>query len=401
MAKKSEPLYEAAYYNDDPYGFIHAPKRRRIPAILSALLLLVVGTLFVQTTLAANISLSSRPVEFGQGITQPVACSGATNLNITPNATFTNASGAGAFYFSSLTVSNIPIGCYGEDFTIRAYGNTSSTPLALFNTTSTSAVVYNDNGTFKLGIGSTGASITRSAGTFTFTFDSPVALASTVMKITVESGEHREMFSIGGTGPGGGTIFYYSAAGFNCGPAFSATGSPTGEKCNYLEAAPSGWNGGIDPSKFWAIASKDSTDVSNVTNDDPAYFNQLGIGLGYKNSVEIVNQGNGSTTAAGAARAYTGGSKNDWYLPTSVELNLLCQWAGGVAPNVTTMCSGGVINSNTYGAGSAGLRSGGYWSSSEATPVESWVADLVSAGYGFQFYVPKSNTNYVRPIRAF
>ena len=127
----------------------------------------------------------------------------------------------------------------------------------------------------------------------------------------------------------------------------------------------------------------------------------LGIGLGYKNSVAIVNQGNDNTTAAGAARAYSGGSKNDWYLPTTAELNLLCQWAGGVAPNVTVMCVGGTINSNTYGAGSAGLFGGGYWSSSEATPTAVWVTDLVSGAYGSQLYVPKSNTNYVRPVRAF
>ena len=62
---------------------------------------------------------------------------------------------------------------------------------------------------------------------------------------------------------------------------------------------------------------------------------------------------------------------------------------------------GGTINSNTYGAGSTGLIGGGYWSSSEATPTDAWVADLVSYAYGYQFYVPKSNTNYVRPVRAF
>jgi len=401
MGKHSESLDYEDYYNDDPIVVSQASPKKKIPAFFGSILLLVAGTLFVQTTLAANISLNSRPVEFGQGITQTVACSGSTNLTITPFSTFTNSAGSGAFYFSSVAVSNIPASCYGKDFTIRAYGNSSITPIALFNSTSTSAVAYNDNGTFKLGIGSTGTSIQSSAGSFTITFTSPVALASAIVKLTLESGGHSELFNIGDTGPGGGKIFYFSAAGFNCGSAFSATGSPTGEKCNYLEVAPNGWSGGTDPSKLWAVASKQSTDVVDISNDDPIYLNLLGIGLGYKNSVLIVNQGNNTTTAAGAARAYTGGSKNDWYLPTSVELNLLCQWAGGIAQNVTTMCTGGTINSNTYGAGSAGLLGGGYWSSSEATPENAYVADLVAAGYGFQFYVPKSNTNYVRPIRAF
>jgi hypothetical protein len=65
------------------------------------------------------------------------------------------------------------------------------------------------------------------------------------------------------------------------------------------------------------------------------------------------------------------------------------------------MCTGGTINSNTYGAGSAGLLSNGYWTSSEATSSAAWVADFVSGAYGYQLYVPKSNTNYVRPVRAF
>jgi len=392
MSKYSEPFDDAAYYSDDPDVFTPEPQKRKLPAILCSLLLLIGGGFFLQTTLASNISINSGQLEFGQGITQAVACSGSTNLTVTPNATFTNASGGGAFYFTSVRVSNIPVGCYGKDFTIRAYGNSSSTPLALFNSTSTSAVVYNNSGTFQGGVGSSGASVSSSAGIFTITFTSPVALASSVAKLTLESGAHT--YNFGDAGPGGGTIFYYSAAGFNCGPTFAST-------CNYLEVAPNGWNGGSDPSKLWAVASKQSSDVAGIAYDGSAYLNALGIGLGYKNSIAIVNQGNDVTSAAGSARAYTGGSKNDWYLPTSAELNLLCQWAGGIPPDVTTMCTGGTINSNTYGAGSAGLLSNGYWTSSEATSSAAWVADFVSGAYGYQLYVPKSNTNYVRPVRAF
>ena len=181
MFRNSEPFQNADYYSDDPDVFSQKPKKEKLPAILSALILLVGGGFFVQTTLAANISINSGPVEFGQGIMQAVACSGATNLTVTPNSTFTNVSNGGAFYFSSVRVSNIPVDCYGDDFTIRAYGNSSSTPLALFNTASTAAVVYNNSGTFQAGVGSTGATVSSSAGTFTITFTSPVALATSVM----------------------------------------------------------------------------------------------------------------------------------------------------------------------------------------------------------------------------
>ena len=186
-------------YSDDPIEDSSSQVKKKFSSIFAVLLLLVGGTYFVQTTLAANISLNSGvPVEFGQGVTATTACSGATNLTITPNTTFTNASGSGAFKFSSLTVSNIPSGCNGKDFTINAYGSTDSTPLALFNTTSTTAVVYSNAGTFELGVGTlTDASITSGSGTFTITFTNPVALASSVFKITIQSGAHSESASTG------------------------------------------------------------------------------------------------------------------------------------------------------------------------------------------------------------
>jgi hypothetical protein len=130
----------------------------------------------------------------------------------------------------------------------------------------------------------------------------------------------------------------------------------------------------------------------------------LGVGLGYQNSNAIVTQNgvyNASTNnyAAGAARAYAGGSQNDWYLPTTAELNLLCQWVKGIAPSVTGGCSGGTTNSATYGASSAGFIDGGvYQSSSEAG----------AAGVYWQFFGDGGIGEYekwqsvnVRPVRAF
>ena len=101
----------------------------------------LVGTIALGSTLAASINLNGGgPVEFGQGIAQTVACSGDENLTITPNATFINASGGGTFQFSSVKVSGIPSTCNGKDFTIRAYGNSSNTPLALFDDDETGTI---------------------------------------------------------------------------------------------------------------------------------------------------------------------------------------------------------------------------------------------------------------------
>jgi len=393
---------DTGFYSDDPVEDLHSPSKKKFSSILAFLMLLVGGTYLVQTTLAANISLNTgAPIEFGQGITATAACSGATDLTITPYSSFTNASGAGAFYFSSVKVSNIPTSCYGVDFTINAYDNSNSAPLALFNSTSASAVVYNNSGTFSRGIGSTGMTVASGSGTFTATFTTPVAQSSNVFKLTIQSGAHTTFYQVGSTGPGGGFIYYVDDDGFDCGSSFTSTGSPTGGKCNYLEVAPNGWNGGSDPGVVWAINTYKGADVSTITNDLTAYNNELAIGLGYKNSIAIVAQniGGGTTYAAGLVRAYAGGSKSDWYLPTLAELSLMCQWSRGVAPSVTTACAGGTTNSATYGAGSAGL-SGRYYSSSEAQDrFSAWSQDFGGAQNGGS----KSPVDFpkVRPVRAF
>ena len=197
---------------------------------------------------------------------------------------------------------------------------------------------------------------------------------------------------VGDTGPGGGLVFYVHASGtFTCGATLAST-------CKYLEAAPNTWSGGsADPTKLWAISTYQSSDIATITNDSSAYNNALGIGLGYKNSLAIVNQGNDTTTAAGAARAYGGGSKSDWYLPTTAELNLLCQWARNVAQSVTTRCTGGTLN---FGTGALGgfSRVWPYWSSSEVGTVGAWDQSFDN---GIQNGSTKNLSFSVRPVRAF
>jgi hypothetical protein len=188
------------HYHDDPADLDQISDKKKLSSFVALLLLIVSGSYFVQTTLAANISLSTgAPIQFGQGVSATVACSGATNLTVTPNSTFVNASGGGAHYFSSVTVSNIPINCHGKDFTINAYGNSDSAPLSLFNSTSKSAVVYNNAGIFQLGVGSTGMNISSGSGTFTATFVSPVATSASVFKITIQSSAHAEVAPTSGS----------------------------------------------------------------------------------------------------------------------------------------------------------------------------------------------------------
>jgi hypothetical protein len=391
------------FYHDDP---IDEESRAKSRSKLITTGVVIVGSIFfLQSTLAGNISLNSgRGTEFGQSVSQAVACSGATNLTLTPRSTFVNGS-PGAHYLNSITVSNIPNSCYGVDFTIQAFGDSSSTPLALFNSSSTKAVVYDNDGAFSPGVGSSGMTITGATGTFTVTFSTPVAQSSTVFKLTIQSGLNTP-FKVGDRGPGGGFIYYVSDAGFNCGATFTNTGSPTGGKCKYLEVATSDWQAS-EYTHPWAIGTKTSgnaiQNISTIADDASEYNNVLGVGLGYKNSIAIIAQ-NGlynvmtNDYAAGAARAYAGGSQNDWYLPTTAELNLLCQWARGVAPSVTTVCAGGNLNSSTYGASSAGFIGISYWSSSEIQSNMAWTQAFINGGQtGVEKYAGMS----VRPVRAF
>ena len=178
------------YYHDDPVESSYGKNFfKRIVAATA----LVFGSVYLfQTTFAANISLNSgQAIQFGQGLTQAVACSGNSSLTLSSGSTFVNGAGAtGAHYLSSVTVSGIPNSCFGTDFVITAYDNASSTPLTIFNSTSTEAVVYNNNGTFTRGIGSNGSTVSSGSGTFTVTFDSPVALASSVHKLAIQSKKH-------------------------------------------------------------------------------------------------------------------------------------------------------------------------------------------------------------------
>jgi hypothetical protein len=356
-----------AQYHDDPIETAPAPSRRP-SGFIKLGFLFIVGALFFQTTLAANINLGgNQRVEFGQGVLRTTACSGATSLTITPYSSFVNASSAGAFYFSSVKVSNIPNSCYGDDFTIKAFGNTSSAQLAIFNTASTNAVVYNNAGTFQLSGGPSGISITSGSGTFTITFTNPVAFATSVSRITIESGEHIEPYTVGSTGPGGGKIFYIAQTPFACGPALELT-------CSYLEAAPTtGVNSWTDANYLWS---------GNVNTAIGASASGTEIGSGYKNTLAMVGQAGGGNTAGRAgtvARAYRGPSNlSDWYLPSLDELTQLYQNQAIVSI------------SNAFDD---------FWSSTESGSGDALIEWM--QGDGGVYGNDKNSLNAVRPIRAF
>ena len=385
------------FYHDDPIE--EKTTRKFGNNLLTPLALIIASVFFFQSTLAGNITLSSGSgIEFGQGLIQTVTCAGSpVNLTLTPNTNFANSSSTGTFYLKSVTVSNIPTSCYGVDFTISAYGDSSSAALALFNSTSKNAVVYNFSGTFVPGVGSSGASVSSSSGSFTVNFTNPVALASSVFKVTIQSGTHSPICidmvgcTVGDIGPGGGRVFYYLAGGFACGPTRSDT-------CRYLEVAPPALglasfdNDAVNStSRTWAQSPNQTTAVPDFGDLTAAQA----LGWGYKNTLAIIAQGNTNpaTSAAALAQSFSGGGKSDWHLPSRTEMQNLCNWV------ISGSCFGNASALN-LGVGATGFVSAEYWTSNESTLSTAVYARYSQGGFQGQT-ANKSYSALVRPIRAF
>ena len=106
------------------------------------------------------------------------------------------------------------------------------------------------------------------------------------------------------------------------------------------------------------------------------------IGWGYRNTRAIILQGNTDTATSAAALAdshtatVSGVLYDDWYLPSTDELNLL------------------YIQRTSVG----GFVVGYYWSSSEINATSAWLQFFID---GYQGGGTKNTAYYVRPVRAF
>lgn len=188
FSEERDLAWDEVYRVDTPR--LPRPPAKKSSHGLALLVLIFIGSsIFLKGTLAANITLGSGVVEFGQGVQVTTACSGSTPLTVTPTTSFSNQSGAGAFYFKSFTISNIPTDCYGKSFTLSAFDSTTATSLSIFDSSSKDVVIYNDNGSFLSASGSSVIVTTNSNSSFTATFSAPAALSSRVARITLQSSD--------------------------------------------------------------------------------------------------------------------------------------------------------------------------------------------------------------------
>jgi hypothetical protein len=392
------------FYHDDPVEELGTP-RKKPKALFGSVLLLFAGGLFLNTTLAANINLNSGgKIEFGQGVSVTAACAGSSALTVTPNSSFVNAAGAGAHFFTSVRVSGIPSSCNGVDFILSVYDSTTSSALPIFNTNKTEVRIWNDGGTFKVGSGSSGTTIETGSGAFTVSFTSPVARATNVSRLTLQSSGHIDLScavdgvgcSVGDTGPGGGTVFYQSVAGFNCGPDHTATGSPSGGLCYYLEVAPvsAQTSGRFVPEP----AVPDGSSIPNLPIESSAVNSTSALGLGYKYTRIIMANGYTSGEVYKTVN-YRGGGKSDWYVPHLTEINQLNKYAQGqpwVSDATVATAPTGNDQQTVLSLGfSINTR---YWTSSTTGSGYQRAQNFGSGNQGAVEYDQNWNT---RPIRAF
>ena len=179
---------------------------------------------------------------------------------------------------------------------------------------------------------------------------------------------------VGNTGPGGGIVFY------------SVNG-------NYLEAAPAAWFG----------TATDTRTVWGCSGSTYASAYATAIGTGKANTDQIVSNCGDPTSSVAAkiARAYTGGGKSDWSLPSRDELIELCKYARTqTTGNISTSCTtSGTLNAGVLKGFGNDDGNSQYWSSSDASTNNAytvWLDGSLSGGFG-----AKTNIRYIRPVRYF
>ena len=199
------------------------------------------------------------------------------------------------------------------------------------------------------------------------------------------------------TGPGGGKVFYYSAAGF------TSTGSACGTNCHYLEVAPAD----LSLTHHWAAdvascyneggsSSNNSCKTNSIYSGDSATqaasreaSRDIGMGMANTNQIyaRFTTAGGALTTsyAAGFAWDYTNNGKADWHLPSRYELDELYANNGGL--------------NDAFGFAKPGAY-WEYWTSTEATATRVLFRAFID-GYNLSTSKNENNPRYVRPVRAF
>ena len=191
-------------------------------------------------------------------------------------------------------------------------------------------------------------------------------------------------------GPGGGTIVYSNAAGFKCGPNMDKT-------CKYLEAAPTSWS--VTPAQGCQGTGVSTTCPWQVDNLTMRPATERTLGAGAKNTAAMYAAS--PKGAAATVRAYNGGGKTDWFIPSYGEMNEFCKWAhfGGSGQTIgdpNALCKISFHMTTFYGK-PALLTS----TDSTAGNAYAYLINATSSTGPLVKEVAKTDSYMVWPIRAF
>jgi len=319
--------------------------RRRLFVVLGVAALVLVPT--VGSTLAGSISINgNNSVEFGQGTVMTTGCD--DSITITPTSTYDTISSE--FVLADITVSGVDgMACAWVFFMIKMYDSAGAVVPLCASDDGLSVLL---DPQFATDASSSCAALTSADSTgFVYTLDQLVA-AESVNSLSIESSGTRK-YSVGDTGPGGGTIFYVDLN--------RSVGS------QYFEAACAGWQNNCDgtspdPTAEWGCMGINFEAVGTA------------IGDGEQDTPDIAN----GCSAATLAGDYTNSGKSDWFLPSRDELNQM----------YVEMVSVG------------GSSTDGCWSSSEYE-YDASLAWNQRFYFGYQGSYSKGASYCMRPVRSF
>ena len=174
------------------------PALKKKPLALTLAAAVIAAVLAIGYALASNITINGgTPIDFGQGVTKVVACSGRDFVRINLSSHYTNDNENSSFKLSSLTLSHIPYKCWDKKFTFQIVGD-NKTILEIDGSKKSIAATYEGGDTFSddgVITNAIGSRVRGNYGAFTLEITTPVAVSNQIQDVMIISSNGVPRFS--------------------------------------------------------------------------------------------------------------------------------------------------------------------------------------------------------------